>query len=445
MRGAGAEFTAEMSQRFLKANGLKCILRSHQKRPDGYQREHVTDSGELLVATVFSASNYPSGAGESEDEESHGNSASVVVLMYQSHGKPFCQSLEHGVPWNESYKCMTYWTGPVHAPSTMNVIRSLHEVAGVEDEDPQVRALEQIKLLIYVHRGMLLRYFNAMDPSQTGMVSKDVFLKAMSVCLIHVQPFPWEFLAPYIATFDSQGMCRYAAFLGRYDNPLCHRLAEYWYGRALLRCVGDEEITANTLEHAQQEWDKIDKAKKGELSFQDLRPLLVSRSTRLSQHVEDERVFAILSILDADRSGFVSRDEFCRAVAGEGAWAINSELESRMADECWSAVQGVLVTLASTRLRMAEIFQLFDSDKSDIVSREEFREGLSKLLCGTKLMSTMDDWEPLFWKLLDTDESGQISPLELYMALAVEDKQDYKSQRSLSPKSSPRSPMKSPK
>eukprot|EP00434_Breviolum_minutum_P006932 symbB.v1.2.006118.t1/scaffold364.1/size219240/15 len=74
-RGAGAFFDSKVTQEFLKVNKLKVLLRSHEKRQEGFSVEHANSKGHMIAATIFSASNYPKGAGEPA-----GNKAAVVVL-----------------------------------------------------------------------------------------------------------------------------------------------------------------------------------------------------------------------------------------------------------------------------------------------------------------------------------------------------------------------------
>jgi serine/threonine-protein phosphatase 5 len=52
-RGIGFAFGPDISERFLKKNGLTMMIRSHEVKPDGYELHH-----NQTVATVFSAPNY---------------------------------------------------------------------------------------------------------------------------------------------------------------------------------------------------------------------------------------------------------------------------------------------------------------------------------------------------------------------------------------------------
>jgi len=52
-RGVGVAFGSDVTENFLKTNGLKLIIRSHEMKEEGYEIEH---NGQLI--TVFSAPNY---------------------------------------------------------------------------------------------------------------------------------------------------------------------------------------------------------------------------------------------------------------------------------------------------------------------------------------------------------------------------------------------------
>ena len=52
-RGVGVMFGPDVAERFLTANGLKMLVRSHEVKPEGYEYQK---GGKVL--TVFSAPNY---------------------------------------------------------------------------------------------------------------------------------------------------------------------------------------------------------------------------------------------------------------------------------------------------------------------------------------------------------------------------------------------------
>lgn len=413
-RGAGVRFDAAVTEEFCNRNELRCILRSHEKRSCGFREEHVSSARELLAATVFSASNYPSGAGEPEG----GNMASIVVLNWKPCGAPLSHKLIGAPGWHELYTTMNHWTGPAWRTS---MIAMLHEASekSVELMSTKDLVLQQTRRLIYCRRGMLLARFQKVDEGITGFVNLELWVQVMRTCLIKLERFPWKELAPYLASFESDGRCRYAQFLARYENVLSKRLAEQFYGPALLSLQGVDDAagTAAAL------WDRIDKDLSGELSFEELRTLLASKNSKLSAEVENERVFSIFSSLDTSRNGFVERDEFIQAVAcsRDAETTLASEQSVQRFEACWSAIQGVMVLLCGAHVRIETVFRLIDTDGSDSISRKEFEDGLRKLLQGTRLLATMDDWGPVMWSLLDYDGSGHISPKEFASGLAIED------------------------
>ena len=58
-RGEGVvQFGPDVTEEFLKLNGLQKLIRSHEVKPDGYESTHQNANGDALLFTVFSASNY---------------------------------------------------------------------------------------------------------------------------------------------------------------------------------------------------------------------------------------------------------------------------------------------------------------------------------------------------------------------------------------------------
>jgi serine/threonine-protein phosphatase 5 len=52
-RGCGITYGPDVAERFLKANGLKLLVRAHEVKPEGYEWQ----KGKHVI-TVFSAPNY---------------------------------------------------------------------------------------------------------------------------------------------------------------------------------------------------------------------------------------------------------------------------------------------------------------------------------------------------------------------------------------------------
>merc|ERR1719277_606031 len=100
-----------------------------------------------------------------------------------------------------------------------------------------------------------------MDEACTGSVSLVEWASAMRACVVPDEDFPWEWIARYITCLDEDGSCKYAAFLGRFENTLLRRLAERWHGGALTQLAPG----VTTREEAEAAWQKIDRDGNGKL------------------------------------------------------------------------------------------------------------------------------------------------------------------------------------
>lgn len=109
-RGIGMTFGPDVTERFLRDNGLKLILRSHEgpdaregredmaPMTEGYTIDHNTPCGRLL--TVFSAPEYPQFVGD-ESERCH-NRAAVAVLSAPDYVEPRMVQFDADLPRPEA-------------------------------------------------------------------------------------------------------------------------------------------------------------------------------------------------------------------------------------------------------------------------------------------------------------------------------------------------------
>lgn len=410
-RGPGFYFDERVAEDFLQANGLRCLLRSHEKKDEGFREELRSDTKGLLTATVFSASNYPGGAGELDV----GNKATVIIVTAPKEGEQL--SIVAASPWREDYLEMLHWTEAHLSKGLSCELQELGKVrTGVCD---RCRGLSQLKEKIYCHRPALLKFFNSIDTpagsdkKASGTVSLSEWASAMRACIVPDKLFPWEWLAPHLAQWDADGKCHYATFLQRYGNALSRRLADRWEARAL----ADIALTEDGSKNAAAEWEKLDTDKDGVLSYDELR--LSARGITTDQATDDARAYTLIAHLDSNKNGFVDRDEFDQAMAKlEDIEPENCDSEDFM---CWAAVQGVLRTLSTVRCRTANVFSALDKARDGRLDRREFTEGLKQILSGSVLLESLDKWEPALWPLVDDNGSGYVSPLELAAALAIVD------------------------
>lgn len=493
-RGVGWNFDADVTRNFLLTNNLRCMLRSHEKQKNGFQLEHVCPKMGALAGTVFSASNYPTGAGEPA-----GNQAAVLVLTLPKQTQ--AMTLPLAVPaWREPYLSSTSrWDGSNFNGTMLTKLQNIEyqqqlgQTPQDEDEPPpsaRVRVVKKLRSMIYCARPALLAMWNRIDKDCTGTVNLKDWASAMRACVVPDEEFPWEWIARYIAHIDKNNGCRYADFLGRYENKLLRRLSQRWHGGALTQLAPG--IT--TLEEAERAWEQVDRDGNGKLTYLELRPLLrmqaggsggtvagkkSNKSTNRDRLVEfnsmadDDRVYSVLQNLDQDRSGFVDREEFVKAVVeanrrkslfeaaqelpacsrpprkkvfvltedeDESDEAMSSEdalvtkRPSQILDQhlwtvgndtaivqCWVATHSALRSLAAARCSVETVFEALDVDNDGDIDRAEFREGLTQLIHDQSLLNSMDQWEPLLWRLVDEDESTRVSHKELADLLEIRD------------------------
>mmetsp|Transcript_50829 Transcript_50829/g.114098 ORF Transcript_50829/g.114098 Transcript_50829/m.114098 type:complete len:556 (+) Transcript_50829:1-1668(+) len=443
-RGAGAFFDSKVTQEFLKVNKLKVLLRSHEKRQDGFSVEHSNGKGHMIAATVFSASNYPRGAGEPM-----GNKAAVVVMEPKEAGS-LASSLVSWPAWRVGFS-----EGLM--PNNMlsdEIKHKFHEAQAALTLGPRARALAKLRELTYCVRPQLLGYWQAIDTDGSGILPNEHWARGMRACVIADDDFPWEWLQPYmLRTFQED--FNYAVFLAQYGNSLARKLASRFYGGSMMAILPG----VKSKEDIEAAWNAVDRNGDGRLSYQELRPILRASSgfnEAGDKITMEDHIYSLLTIMDRDKTGFVDREEFVASVmrfmhadsivetsfstesfensttpaAAKPKWdhrprsgtAIDQEISTWTDEEIsqlLASTQGVIRALSTTTGCASAVFQVLDEDSDGAIDREEFKKGLRQLLAGMPIMRNMGQWEPLLWKLVDEDMSGFVSPHEMNLAFSV--------------------------
>lgn len=434
-RGAGSYFDERITQDFLRVNKLRLLVRSHEKRADGFAEEHRNAKNGLMAATVFSASNYPGGAGEPA-----GNAAAVIVFTAPPDGQPLASTLAGTSGWREPYDDQAY--SAIKMTAEMREKFNQAEAALQRKVSARARALSKLRELTYCGRPKLLSYWQRGDVKGTGLVDISDWARAMRACIIPDDDFPWEWLTPFMLKINSPENSlakkfNYAAYLANFDNLLSRKLSDRWHGGA----INSIAPGVTNQEEALQAWAKIDRNGDGRLSYQELRPILRGTAVEGTDKLADEdRVYSVLAKMDKDRTGYVDRHEFIQAVLrsletksladsvnkpGRGksrTTLVEQELATwseKEVAQCWAATQGAIRALAATTGCASSVFEVLDGDSDGVIDRSEFQQGLLQLLRGSPLLRTLDQWEPLLWKLVDEDGSGFVSPDELNLAFSV--------------------------
>jgi len=443
-RGAGAFFDSKVTQEFLKVNKLKVLLRSHEKRQEGFSVEHANSKGHMIAATIFSASNYPKGAGEPA-----GNKAAVVVLEPKEPGN-LANSLISWPAWRVGFQ-----DGLMPGQMLSDELKAkFQEAQAALTLGPRARALAKLRELTYCSRPQLLSYWQALDTEGVGYIDKEHWATAMRAVVISDDDFPWEWLEPYMLRTNGVQF-NYAVFLAQYGNSLARKLASRFYGGSMMAVLPGMKSKAD-IEKA---WSTVDRNGDGRLSYQELRPLLRASSglgDETDKITMEDHIYSLLMVMDKDRTGFVDREEFIGCVmrfltgeslvTGSVSLSMHSSFEADLAaaraerqaeggpsklnddmaqwtdeeiSQCWASTQGVIRALATTTGCASAVFQVLDEDSDGAIDREEFRKGLRQLLAGNNMLRNMHVWEPLLWKLVDEDSSGVVSPHEMNLAFSV--------------------------
>lgn len=422
-RGAGAQFTKAHTQEFLKVNGLKLLIRSHEKQPDGFKEEHRNSKQALIAATVFSASNYPAGAGEPD-----GNKASIIVISADASGRMMPQFVDG---WREPFHGQPK-VGDVHLDGQLRdkVLEVTKELE--QNRSPRVRVLAKIRNMIYAARPKLLSFWSSLDKEGTGEISRDGWIQGMRACLIPDDKFPWSFLSHFILHLDERGLCSYTSFVSRYENVMCTKLAAQWHSSALLKLAPGVE----TREGAQAAWARLDPKNDGHITCEHMAPMLRGVSGGYDQLAQDDVAFSVLTSMDTDHNGKVEEGEFVSAVMGLIERSTNRKvtlsnkrkitrlLESSDQSDvkaCWAATQCAIRALAASMGSMAGVFLVLDGDGDGKLTRTEFEDCMTQLLHGSSLLHKIDRWSPILWQLVDVDGSGAVSAQELCSVFAVRD------------------------
>jgi len=415
-RGAGAFFDSKVTQEFLKVNKLKVLLRSHEKRQEGFSVEHANSKGHMIAATIFSASNYPKGAGEPA-----GNKAAVVVLEPKEAGN-LANSLISWPAWRVGFQ-----DGLMPSNMLSDELKArFQEAQAALTLGPRARALAKLRELTYCSRPQLLSYWQALDTEGVGIVDKEHWATAMRAVIIPDDDFPWEWLEPYMLRTTEGNQFNYAVFLAQYGNALARKLAARFYGGSMMAVLPGVKSKAD-IEKA---WSTVDRNGDGRLSYQELRPLLRASSglgDETNKITMEDHIYSLLMVMDKDKTGFVDREEFIscvmRFLSGESLVnsvsmaSMHSSFEADIA-AAQAARKAEAKGGASSALN-EEMAKWTDEDSDGAIDREEFRKGLRQLLAGNNMLRNMHVWEPLLWKLVDEDSSGVVSPHEMNLAFSV--------------------------
>eukprot|EP01059_Diplonema_ambulator_P028090 TRINITY_DN46800_c0_g1_i1.p1 TRINITY_DN46800_c0_g1~~TRINITY_DN46800_c0_g1_i1.p1 ORF type:complete len:894 (+),score=377.18 TRINITY_DN46800_c0_g1_i1:37-2718(+) len=273
-RGAGVWFSQEVTEEFLKKNGLVKLIRSHEVTSQGTRLWH-----DDKCLTVFSASRY---CGKDD------NKGAYIVML------PNLQ--------------MTYHDFFIRQ-GQISELRSRVKDAKFEEPSLDHASCEQIRKdaiqrlgeMIFTKRSQLLGLFQGLDPEKLGTITKKQWINTMRTT-IHDE-LPWYCLARHLVEVENNGHISYIRFLERFQNRLATNWMRSWaskwmeYGRAhITKCAFD----------LKQEFEKDKYYKETKLSYHEVASILRKFIPGLSM----TEIYYLLCHMDDDNDGFLDTNEW---------------------------------------------------------------------------------------------------------------------------------------
>eukprot|EP01091_Cochliopodium_minus_P016835 TRINITY_DN6425_c0_g1_i1.p1 TRINITY_DN6425_c0_g1~~TRINITY_DN6425_c0_g1_i1.p1 ORF type:complete len:786 (-),score=239.66 TRINITY_DN6425_c0_g1_i1:69-2315(-) len=360
-RGCGREFGPDVTKKFIEANGLSYIIRSHELIQEGYQKRH---NGHLY--TLFSASRY---CGE------NANKGAVATLSKWS-SKPKFETFE-----SKSF--------------TNKNITEKREIFKKRKKE----ILKQLK-----ERIVLNRYILAKDFEDHNMKDKDGFIKMkkwISVMgKVMKMDLDWISIQPYLCDAE-KGFVNWRSFLDRYQMNIKSSEYKKWV-------VGVARVISGKLfenfENIKDSFLMMDSNFDGQISIQEFSESL----KKLNIGLTDNQIYDFISSTDDDKDGFISYAEFVKRFSFD------------LGDEFSS--ENLFILLRELRYQfttISKIFKNMDKNKDGYIDFKEFQLALTE--CGLKLDT---EQSKKVFSYLDNKNEKKISFQQFSERMEVIDKKE---------------------
>jgi len=261
-RGAGVLFGSAVSSHFLITNKLKLVVRSHQKKSEGYEYHH---SG--LVLTVFSASYY---CGIND------NKGAIAVFRNGSH---IPELIQYFAKYESAF-------------------------AGNRHENRMANSLQQLRDRIFESKFLLAKQFGKTDAKKNGKITGRVSLGDWVNVMSHTLNLDirWVSLQPYLCTL-SDGMINYNDFLARFQVRLSKEDKKKWNSALSDRLTAAIYRHMTSLEEVFKEFDDNND---GMLSLEEFHGAV----QKIDPNFSDAQIICLMEAIDTDHSGYIDIKEF---------------------------------------------------------------------------------------------------------------------------------------
>jgi diadenosine tetraphosphatase ApaH/serine/threonine PP2A family protein phosphatase/Ca2+-binding EF-hand superfamily protein len=388
-RGAGVLFGPDVTEEFVKNNGLSLVIRSHEECIKGYEEHH---GGKLV--TVFSASNY--------DGPDTNNGAYVILVgdnpqpsyhLYQLNEdefEDFSSEAQNVTPTGAASRL-----GSFNFSASTTFTQSGSKVRR-RPRDEVIRILHQ---RIYQRRHRLLSYFSKLDGTKKGSVWKMEWVEVMRNVL-NLQ-LPWFFLRYYIAEVDPESQrIVYAQFLRKFHNNLQQLWLKEWEEGMLAHVYVQQRISHRT--------QNVQSAFQQQTSMNYNEFCSVMRLIDFT--MSDAVLFQFFAYFDREGKGHIKGSDFLNAVNNPPPspnplrWDIDS-LEQ---------FQNVIIL---GHAQLASLFKI--SSRSAFLKKEQFLQGMEQVRRGMKKNFTMEQKETIFHFLVKQQKKAVLSGEEETVAWEV--------------------------
>eukprot|EP00754_Rhynchopus_humris_P041633 Rhum_TRINITY_DN25185_c0_g1::Rhum_TRINITY_DN25185_c0_g1_i1::g.181457::m.181457 len=272
-RGRGQLFGRDVTERFLRENDLKLLVRSHEEQQTGYRVQHKG-----MLVTVFSVSNY---AG-------HGNGAALLVFDAGSH-KPRVHK------WSRTVKDK----------------RRKNEQSKVE------MMAQYVEETVTEKQSHLLAYWSSIDSEKKGIVSYEDWSRGLDVELnmAHLPPSVRSQMLKGVESEDGQWV-NYRKFLNVFHDKYYNRLAAFgnvlkWHSEAVNELA---EHIGKSTEDIERAFAAYDTSHTGWLSFDEMKAAI--RKVVGLEVLSDHQLDTLALAFDTSGDGQISKEEFVAKLTG---------------------------------------------------------------------------------------------------------------------------------
>eukprot|EP00759_Apiculatamorpha_spiralis_P016332 PhF_6_TR22571/c0_g1_i1/m.32140/K04460/PPP5C; serine/threonine-protein phosphatase 5 len=375
-RGVSYRFGGNVTHKFLEANNLKYVLRSHEVCLQGFEEMH--DGG---LYTVFSASDY----------DGHKTNKAAVAIVRKGADRPrFFTFAADDIEWTTlSFAPGSFYRWSINDHS-------------VEDESSRNGVLRYLRGQIYHKRHRLLKYFTAIDATRKGTVHIVDWVQAMKI--IVCATLPWYYLRSVVTKSwmvqrDRNGALtvQYFPFLYQFENVLLSRWVTQWKARVVHKfrqALEDKNVVMSPQLFGPHASDLT------VIDYSDLSAVVSHYDTGLTE----QEIFQLYNFFDTDSDGYVT--------VGDVVKSVNQRCTSQERDGAgmWQldVMQELQRLFLSGKIVLSTLFSSMDKGNTGFLTEESFKKGLGIL--NRTLQVPLESWQvSLLYECVDKDGDGKIS------------------------------------